>query len=76
VQAAAQALQARQESASLAARRLERGLVDVSSTLEQERLLGEARSNLVDARFEQGAALAALAKALGGGWEPTTALKR
>ena len=72
VQAAAQALQARQESASLAARRLERGLVDVSSTLEQERLLGEARSNLVDARFEQGAALAALAKALGGGWEPVT----
>ena len=38
--------------------------------LEQERLFGDARAQLVDARAEQGLALTALAKALGGGWQP------
>ena len=40
-----------------------------------ERLLADARSQLVDARLEQGQALTALAKALGGGWDETFAKK-
>lgn len=67
-EAAAAALKARQQATDLANRRFGRGLVDISAVLEQERLLGDARAQLVDARAEQGLALAALAKALGGGW--------
>ena len=68
-EAAAAALKARQQATDLANRRFGRGLVDISAVLEQERLLGDARAQLVDARAEQGLALAALAKALGGGWQ-------
>jgi len=70
VAAAAAALAARQRATDLVRRRFERGLNDVSAVLEQERLFGDARAQLVDARAEQGLALTALAKALGGGWQP------
>jgi len=62
------ALAARQRATDLVRRRFERGLVDVAAVLEQERLYADARAQLVDARAEQGLALTALAKALGGGW--------
>jgi NodT family efflux transporter outer membrane factor (OMF) lipoprotein len=75
VAAASTALAARERAADLARRRFDRGLADVSSVLEQERLLADARSQLVDARLEQGQALTALAKALGGGWDETFAKK-
>jgi outer membrane protein, multidrug efflux system len=68
VSAAVAALSARARAGELARRRYERGLVDVAAVLEQERLLADARVQVVDARAEQGIALAALAKALGGGW--------
>ncbi len=69
VAAANAALTARQRATDLVRRRFERGLVDVAAVLEQERLYADARAQLVDARAEQGLALTALAKALGGGWE-------
>ena len=75
VAAAGTALAARERSTDLARRRFDRGLADVSAVLEQERLLADARSQLVDARLEQGQALTALAKALGGGWDETFAKK-
>jgi outer membrane protein, multidrug efflux system len=75
VAAASTALAARERATDIARRRFERGLDDVSAVLEQERLLADARSQLVDARVEQGQALVALAKSLGGGWDESLAKK-
>ena len=75
VAAASTALAARERATDLARRRYDRGLTDVSAVLEQERLLADARGQLVDARLEQGQALAALAKTLGGGWDEAFAKK-
>jgi multidrug efflux system outer membrane protein len=60
-------------AATLARQRFEFGIADFHSVLDAERTLLEAQDRLADSETRTATALVAVYKALGGGWQSTTA---